>query len=326
VRTAAVILLLLCVEGVGFTDDPKAVTNDSLPKFIWHAPRPMTSADWVCGPGGCDRRPTPPFQFLKEDGGGTNPKMTVRDARGLEWSIKFGAEAIPECFGSRFATALGYFAEPTYFVAQGKIEGTKNLKATRHVVNKDGSFRHVRFELRGEKDLVFVPHRPWGWTDNPFLGTHELAGLKIVMMLLSNWDAKDAHEGDDSNNNIFRGFVDGAPALLYSVTDWGASLGRWGGLMRRDQSDCSGYTHDDTNFVKHVSGGGIEWGYEGKHSQDVESNLTIDDVHWLLQQLDRIRREDLHTGLKASGATDRQASCWAAAIENRIQQLQAVAR
>ena len=321
------VLLVLCIPGsLAFAADSNTLADNSLPKFIWRAPRPFTSHDWICGPGGCGRTPSPPFQFLKEDTGGTNPKMTVRDAKGLEWSIKFGAEAIPECFASRFVTALGYFAEPTYFVAEGRVEGIKDLKTTRYVVNKDGSFKHGRFELRGESDLVFLPGHVWGWIDNPFLGTHELAGLKIVMMLLANWDAKDDREGDDSNNNMFRGVVGGAPALLYSVTDWGASLGHWGGLMRRDQSDCAGYTRDDSNFIKHADGAAIDWGYEGKHAVDIKTNITIGDVRWLLPYLERIRDEDLHTGLKASGATDRQTACWAAAIENRIHQLQAVAR
>src|SRR5689334_9914526 len=110
----------------------------------------MSNEHWRCGPGGCDRTPVPPFQFIKEDAGGTNPKMSVRDAKGLNWSVKFGGEAIPECFASRFVTALGYIAEPTYFVAAGKIEALGKLKQARRVVHKDGAFTKGRFELRGQ--------------------------------------------------------------------------------------------------------------------------------------------------------------------------------
>jgi hypothetical protein len=330
VRRPALLLLVLfvafcCTRNAPAASDSKPTADDSLPKLLWREPDRVTPQDWICGPGGCGRTPTPPFQFVKEDSGGTNPKMSVKDAKGLSWSIKFGAEVIPECFGSRFLTALGYFAEPTYFVASGKVEGAKSLKATRRVVEKDGSFTRARFELRGEKDFVFLEHRQWGWNDNPFQGSHELAGLKILMLLMSNWDDKDDRDGDDSNNNVFRGIVQGGPTLLYAVSDWGASLGRWGGIRRRDQSDCAGYTRDDPKFIKAGRGGAIEWGYDGKHN-DIKNGITVEDIRWLLPHLRRITDEDLRTGLKASGATERQARCWSSAIENRVRQLEAVAR
>lgn len=295
-------------------------------QLLWREPGPMPNEHWICGPGGCDRTPVPPFQFVKEDMGGTNPKVSVRDAKGLNWNIKFGAEAIPECFASRFVTALGYLAEPTYFVASGRIEGLGKLTRARRVVHKDGTFTKGRFELRGQKDLVFLEDRFWSWADNPFRGTHELAGLKIVTMLLSNWDVKDARDGDDSNNSVFRIPGDGdSPLLFFGVSDWGASLGRWGGPRRRDKSDCSGYTRDTAQFIKGVRRNEVEFSYIGKH-EDLNEAISIDDVRWLLPHLQRVTADELRAGLKASGATERQTTCWSNAIENRVRQLQAVAR
>lgn len=295
--------------------------------MLWREPAAMTIEHWTCGPGGCDRTPTAPFQFVKEDSGGTNPKVSVRDAKGLEWSVKFGAEEIPECFNSRFVTALGYLAEPTYCVARGKIENLGKLKVARFIVHRDGTFTKGRFELRNQKDLVFLPGRPWSWAGNPFVGTHELAGLKIVMMLLSNWDAKDAREGDDSNNSIFQvADEDNAPFLFYGVSDWGAALGRWGGSRRRDKSDCSGYTRDTPHFVKGIHQNTVEFGYIGKHEEDIKNGISIDDVRWLLPYLRRITPEEIREGLKAAGATERQTGCWSSAIESRIGQLENAAR
>ena len=94
----------------------------------------MTIDDWTCGPGGCDRFPGPPFQFVKEELFGTNPKLSVRDAKGRTWSVKFGAEVIPDCFAPRFLQALGYAGEPTYFIAEGKIVGVHNLRRARRMV------------------------------------------------------------------------------------------------------------------------------------------------------------------------------------------------
>jgi hypothetical protein len=298
--------------------------QERAPKIIWREPKAMTVQDWVCGPGGCDNTPAPPFELKKEDPGGTNPKVQVRDAKGREWSVKFGGEVIPECFGSRFANALGYFAEPTYFVGSGKLEKMQTLKRSRRFIRSDGTFARARFELRGQSDLKFLEGQQWGWSANPFVGTHELAGLKIVLMLLSNWDAKDTREGDDANTGVFRVTGGGRDVLFYGVFDWGASLGRWGRAMRRDQSDCAGFAWDTPGFFRIGGGNRLEWGYDGKHAEDMK-NVTIDDVRWLLPYLDRVQRAQLVAGLKASGATERQAGCWAGSLESRIQQLRQAA-
>jgi hypothetical protein len=292
------------------------------PRLLWRHPRTLTLEDWTCGSGGCGNGPRPPFRFLENDLSGSSPKVSVSDANGRQWSAKFGAEVIPECFGARFVGALGYFTEPTYFVACGTIDDPAGLHRARRVVKKDGAFARARFQLRGEKDFEFLPGRTWSWTNNPFLGTRELAGLKITMMLLSNWDAKDSRDGSQSNNNIFRG----PSGLMYSVYDWGASLGRWGGVFRRDQSDCSAYFLDSPQFVRGVENGEVEFGFIGKHGEDLKHGITVEDVRWLLPYLLRITPEQLRAGLKAAGATERQTACWAESIEARIRQLQAAAR
>jgi hypothetical protein len=97
-------------------------------------------------------------------------------------------------------------------------------------------------------------------------------------------------------------------------------------VFRRDQSDCPGFWSDSKHFVKAARNGGIEWGFEGKHGDDIRRGITVDDVRWLLPYLLRITPEHLRAGLKASGATERQSACWAAGIESRISQLREVAR
>ena len=144
------------------------------------------------------------------------------------------------------------------------------------------------------------------------------------MMLLSNWDVKDDREGDESNNSIFR--VPDANLLFYGVSDWGAALGRWGGPRRRDKSDCSGYTRDTHRFVQGDVRDTVEFNYSGKYENDIREGISIDDVRWLLPYLQRVTPDELREGLKASGATARQTTCWSNAIENRVRQLQTAAR
>lgn len=319
-------LLIIVGSVCGHLYADPADTAAVLPKVLWQAPRNWGLRDWSCGPAGCGAAPAPPFRFVREELTGSSPKVSVTDSSGRTWSVKFGQEVIPECFASRFLPALGYFAETAYYVPAGRMDGVAKLRRAGRMVKRDGSFAKARFELRGQSNFVFVPRQTWSWSDNPFLGTRELGGLKLVMMLLSNWDAKDARDGDESNNGVFRLAGSKAPVLAYAVFDWGASLGRWGHVLRRDQSDCSAYVDDSRQFVKGVRGNEIEWGFFGKHGADLKQGVSRDDIRWLLPYLRRITTDDLRAGLTASGATGRQATCWAWGIQERIRQLEAVAR
>jgi hypothetical protein len=143
-------------------------------------------------------------------------------------------------------------------------------------------------------------------------------------MMLSDWDAKDLASGQESSNTaIFRG-PDGQ--MLYSFFDWGSTLGRWGNIMRRTRSDCSGFSADTPQLITGVQGNVVVWGYSGKHEDDVRNDITVDDLRWLAPQLSAITPDQIRAGLKASGATDRQNASWTESLESRIHEVEAVAR
>jgi len=295
-------------------------------QLIWNDPRPMTIADWIWGPGGEAQAPRPPFRFVSENLGGTNPKINVRDARGALWIVKFGGEVHTDTFSARLLNAVGYFAEPTYFLPSGTIWGVTGLKRAKPFVSKDGHFRRARFKLRDDGKLAYADEFQWSWIANPFLGLHELNGLKILMMLLSNWDGKDARDGDDSNTAVFLQRGSQPVTYLYSFFDWGASLGSWGGFFKRDKWHASAYERQTRDFVKGVRNGRIVWGYGGKHRHDITDGITISDVRWLLPHLSRITDEELQAGFVASGATGAGAERFTRSIRNRIGQMERISQ
>ena len=302
----------------------RAVLEAARPGVLWRAPADLGMENWTCGSAGCDHTPAPPFHFVKEDMRGTFPKLTIRDAKGRDWNVKFGGKVIPESFCSRFVAAIGYVVEPSYYVASGRLNDISRLHRARNFVTADGAFRRARFQLRDDKTLEFLKNRAWSLADNPFRGTHQFAGLRVVMMLLSNWDAKDSRQGQEgANTGIFRG-PDGE--VLYSFFDWGSALGRWGKVMRRTRSDCAGFDADSPNLITGVHDNVVTWGYSGKHEDDIKDGITIEDLRWLAPYLGRITDEQIRAGLAASGATPRQASCWAEGLEYRIHAILAVAR
>jgi hypothetical protein len=243
--------------------------------------------------------------------------------------VKWSEEIHAETFASRLVNALGYFARPTFFLRQGKIEDVEDLdRAESHVEEEDGSFRNACFKLIS--DEPYMAGVNWAWIDNPFLetqrGRQQLNGLKILMMLTSNWDAKDARDVTRGPNTaIYRTTGKGQMVrFLYAFDDWGASMGRWGNALTREKWDCEAYSEQTPHFVKGVEDGFVRWGYAGTNAQDVTDGISVDDVRWLLKYLGKITDRQLETALRSSGAEEDEVSCFSQAIRERIRQLQSL--
>src|SRR5262245_54436052 len=285
---------------------------------LWADPGDVAALDFRYGIGGPDRQPQPPFHFVREDKSGTTPKVDVTDARNVKWNVKWGSEARATTFCGRMAWAAGYIAQPEYFVASGRIEGVHGLDRARDRVSKDGSFEDARFQLRTDSPR-FLGTSTWTWTENPFVGTRELQGLKILLMLVSTWDTKNANLATFEDNSP------GGRRLLYADIDWGSCLGKWGGLLTWRKYDCKGFVDQTPDFVKGVTNGEIEWGFKGKHRGDVADNITVEDVQWLLQYVGRITDKQIRVGLEASGVSPADTESYAHALRDRIEQLERVA-
>src|SRR5262249_41819277 len=148
---------------------------------LWMPPGDVSSLDFQYGVGGKERQPQPPFRFMSEDRSGTRPKVNVIDSRGASWNVKWGHEARPSTFCMRLAWAGGFVAVPEYFPSRGRIDGVRGLGRAASYVASDGSFVNARFQLRTESPK-FLKDSHWTWTSNPFVGTHELHGLRLLTM------------------------------------------------------------------------------------------------------------------------------------------------
>ena len=278
---------------------------------LWRDPGPIDSLDLAGGPGGKRKAPAAPFTFVNEEKGGTSPKVTVRDARGVEWVVKFGEEVKPENFASRMVWAAGYFAEPIYFLPQGKVAGVQQLGRAAAFIDGQGEFKDARFQLRDE---AMRGARGWSLTDKSLKGSRELAGLKILAVLLANWDMKPENlsivpvKGDD----------------VYAVTDWGATMGRPAELTGRTKWNCDNYAADSQHFIEAIDNGFVEFNYQGKQGYELRRGIRVDDVRWLMQRLGRLSNAQIEDALKASGATAGELACFAPAFRSRLQKLMAL--
>ena len=291
---------------------------------IWREPSPADATDLRFGPGGEAWAPAPPFTFVEEHLAGSQPCVAVRDARHRLWRVKWGHEAKPESFAVRLAAACGYFAEVTHYIGTGIIEGAEGLSRARGCLDEQGRFHEARFELEDRSVRMLFDEHSWSWDDNPFLGTPQLSGLKILVMLLSNWDTKDRRDvSRGSNTAIFEHRVSRwAREARYLITDWGGAMGKWGSnLVSRGRWDVEGFEAQTPQFVTGVRDGWVNFGYQGQRTAEIARNISVDHVAWFYRYASRLTEPALRHGLCACGATDEEARRFARAILERIRQL-----
>jgi hypothetical protein len=106
------------------------------------------------------------FLFLSERLGGSSPKVLVGDSSGVKWRVKGGLETQTESFITRLVAALGYYADPTAFVAHGKIEGVTSLKRAAGFIQSDGAFSNGSLQRRHGNLKALT--QDWAWKRNPF--------------------------------------------------------------------------------------------------------------------------------------------------------------
>ena len=307
---------------------------------IWRDPGDVGRRSLGTGPG---EPPQPPFTFIEEHDTGSQPCLSVRDATGREWRVKWGSEVRTETFGTRLAWALGFFSEQTHFIPAGEITGTRDLRRARACIDEHDCFTEARFELSEHGVVKHFDAHSWAWHDNPFVGTRELHGLKILMMLVSNWDNKDVRDvARGSNTAIFEYPFDPIePAsqarsrsksstrpveARYLIIDWGASLGAWGNnVVQRGRWDVTAYAAQNEAFITGVDGEFVKWGYQGQRTADLTEGITVEDVRWFHKLAAQLTDDQIHEGFVASGAAPDEAGYFTAALRGRIEKLREIA-
>ncbi len=325
-----IILLLLAINlSPQFSSLAQRAERPAFP-IIWQDPGDIAARDLRYGPGSAELVPTAPFTFVKEDKSGESPKFEVRDARGIEWRVKIGPEAKSETVSTRLVWAVGYFAEESYYFPEVRIEGMKRLSRGREYVS-DGVVRGARFEPR-RKNVERGDE--WGWMENSFDGTRELSGLKILMILLNNFDARKA------NNRVL--YVEGPGGVRekrYVVTDLGATLGRAGGFGgKRTKNNLNDFL--STKFVRGVDDGVVEFDYDTRprgfghltvlqpfyyrgevKKEKAMRGIPVEHARWIGSLLARLTDEQLEDAFRAADYDETTMKGYVRALRERINQL-----
>jgi len=267
------------------------------PAVLWHAPSDIESRNLLLGAGGETMKPDlSRVTFVEEKKGGWSTKYTVKDGKGNEWVAKLSKEAQPETAANRLVWAAGYETEIVYLVPELEIQGK-------------GTFKNVKLEAR-PKDVKRAGD--WPWQGNPFDGKPEFQGLKIMMILINNWDMKD------DNNAILA--TKGVPdsERRYIISDLGATFGKTGGIISRSRNKPSDFVKSE--FVKGVKGNLVDFNYGGKNGK-LFDNLTVADAKWLASWLGRLSDNQIKDAFRAANYTTEEVEMLTGAVRKRIDTL-----
>jgi hypothetical protein len=267
---------------------------------LWTAPANIGARNLFLGPGGARMKPDlRRVKFIKEESGGYSKKFRIRDASGREWVAKVGKEAQSETAAVRLVWAVGYETETNYLVRRLTIPGK-------------GTFENVRLEARPKSE-----HRltEWKWDENPFVGTTQLQGLKVMMLLLSNWDIKD------SNNQIIQ--VRGTRKLRYIISDLGATFGKTGTLpviWRFTRSRNKPEDYEEATFIEGLKGNRINFRYGGK-KREIFDDITVSQGRWIGDRLSQLSRGQIADAFRAANYDPAEIEILTDAVLDRIDQL-----
>ncbi|HYL39600.1 MAG TPA: hypothetical protein VEV17_27025 [Bryobacteraceae bacterium] len=307
-------------------------TTRNVLTVLWRQPNDISTRNLYFGPGGKQDQPRGPFTFIKEDLDGSNPKFTVRDRDGVKWKVKLGAEARPETVATRLVWAVGYSANEDYFLAALRVNGMPAHLQRKHAdkfIEPDRSMRNVRLKREPEDEKKAGN---WSWRIDPFSGTRELNGLRVMMALINNWDLKDL------NNGIYDEKRRGLPdERIYMVSDLGGSFGTAWLDRTRTKSKGNLYWYSRTRFIKKIHENSVDFEDPRRPAfvvlvnpheffsrlglRWIGRNVPRTDAKWMGGLLAELSDAQIRDAFRAAGYSPQEVAGFSSVVESRIAEL-----
>ena len=289
---------------------------------LWRHPSDIQTRNLFFGPGGRALRPAGPFRFIREDLDGSSPKFVVEDAKGTNWKVKLGDEAKPENAATRLLWAVGYFTDIDYYFSQLRVAGLPKL-------SRGG--KYVRGNLVKEARLEWTNKSikkidDWSWFNNPFVGSREFNGLRVMMALMNNWDLKQ------SNNAIYdvRG-----QGRRYVVSDLGATFGKTAGDWTRSKGRLDDYL--ESGFIHEIEPAKVDLVMKTRppifyvmavpyyvartKMARVAQDIPRPHARWIGQLLSQLSARQIRDAFEGAGYLPEEAQAFAFEVRQRAQEL-----
>ena len=310
------VLLLLGAEWVDTRQTKQDGSSAQVTRVLWRDPGPIAVRDlsWRSDP--THQPPIPPFTLVKKDTSGTRIKVVVKDINGVTWNVKLAdgpdapGEVHSEVAAARLAWALGYFAEESYYVADGAIEGAAKLGRASKAIGPDGRFRIARFEKRPAE--IVRTGDGWSFDRNPFVGTKELSGLMILMTMTNSWDL-----GGTRNMTVLKApGENGAGELRYLVSDLGATFGRMDrAALVRHRTKWSLEDFRKQKFIDRATKEFLDLHFTGDGAIDL---VPMAHARWFAGLVTQLTAEQLRQAFEVAGATPEEVDGFSARLLEKI--------
>jgi len=310
-------------------DNDQPIKGDQVHNpVLWTDPGNIAARDLFYGQGGEKHQPAPPFTFLREDMHGTNPKFDARDANGKKWRVKLGEEARPEVVASRLLWAVGYFANDDYLLTEATVKGLKMHRKSSSA--KGDKITFARFARKpGGQDKIGI----WEWKDNPFTGTREFNGLRVMMAVMNNWDLKD------DNNSVYKD--DASDRQIFLANDVGAAFGTNGLSWTRARSKGNIDSFKESKFITRITDTEVDFAtpaapkallaesvgfaaipYAERASLDwIGKNIPRSDARWIGSLLAQLTHRQLVDAFRAGHFPPDVIDMYVTLVESRIAEL-----
>jgi hypothetical protein len=319
-------LFLLVLLSPVFTIETEAVptgTRRKVRSVIWRSPRNIASRNLYYGEGGKQGMPRGPFTFVKELKSGSRTIFIVKDSARKNWVVKIGDESQPETVATRLLWAAGYFSDVTYYLPKIVVRGVGAYLTSPpdEFVSGDTIFG-ARFEPEVKEQFV-----EWSWHDNPFEGTKEFDGLRVMMALMNNWDLKK------SNNRI--AYDKRSGEMRYIIHDIGACFGKTGGVGERSKNDVDDYV--GSKFIDEVKGREVDLELEStppwilaayppyyinrNKMEKVGEEIPREHARWIGRLLSQLSPEQIRDAFRAAHYPERDVERYSRAVRSRIDKL-----
>ncbi|HWT01817.1 MAG TPA: hypothetical protein VN256_16335, partial [Pyrinomonadaceae bacterium] len=177
----------------------------------------------------------------------------------------------------------------------------------------------------------------WDWLQNPFVGQREFDGLKVLMVLVANYDTRL------DNNQIYtvKNPDTGELEARYVVTDIGATLGKVGG-MGGGRAKNSLPEFQSSKFVLSVNNGLVTFDYNTKpkgaggafasifgggyakrqaNKEKAMKTIPVDSARWIGERLSQLSDEQLRDAFRAAHYDNATMEGYVAALRGRINEL-----
>ncbi len=317
-------LAVCALSSVGWNAPAFAQRADG-PAVIWQDRGPAAALDLVGGPAGTAPEPGSLFIFVKESDDATSPKFDIEDEYGTTWKVKLGEEAKPETAATRLLWAMGYVVDENYYRSRIHVLSLPPLARGQQFVSAGGIVSGARLE----RDPGSVESQTWSWSDNPFVGTREFNGLRVMMALVNNWDLKDVNNRSTSTSS---------GETRFGVTDLGATWGRTGNVFGRSKGVSKDYA--GAHFIDKITPKYVDFVLNSRpfplfivrfrsyreraRMERVVQHIPIEDARWVGDQLGALSPEQIRDCFRAAGYAPAEMEAYVGVVLARIAALKAL--